>query len=57
MKYKDYLDKYFGGVAADMARFWGKESQEVMRWKNLTFYVVDGDHIKASDKNIRKVKK
>lgn len=57
MNYQEYLNEYFGGVASDMAKFWDKADQEIQRWKELKFYVIDGDHVKVSEKNIRKVKK
>lgn len=55
MSYQEYLDKYFNGVAAEMARFWDKDDQAVQRWKHLTFYVIDGDHVKANKNSVRKV--
>jgi hypothetical protein len=57
MSYQEYLNEYFDGVASDMAKFWDKLDQEVQRWKDLKFYVIEGNHIKVSEKNIRKVKK
>ena len=57
MSYQEYLNEHFDGVASDMAKFWDKADQEVQRWKDLKFYVIEGNHIKISEKNIRRVRK
>jgi hypothetical protein len=57
MSYQEYLNEHFDGVASEMAKFWDKADQEVQRWKDLTFYVIEGNHIKISEKNIRRVRK